>query len=105
MKVSGTSPGSNEAVRGTGGAASAPEIRGKRKSARSSRSDPASAEKVTISPKARDAAKAKQIAKSAPDVNEEKVARLKAAIESGAYRVDADKVADRLVDEHLSTMF
>jgi anti-sigma28 factor (negative regulator of flagellin synthesis) len=26
---------------------------------------------------------------------------LKAAIEGGSYKVDADKVADKLVDEHL----
>ena len=39
------------------------------------------------------------------DVNEEKVARLKAAIQNGSYKVDAEKIADKMVDEHIGTIF
>jgi flagellar biosynthesis anti-sigma factor FlgM len=34
-------------------------------------------------------------------VREEKIAALKARIAEGKYKVDADKVADRMVDDHL----
>ena len=36
-------------------------------------------------------------------VDEAKVARLQKLIDEGNYKVDADAVADRLVDEHLLT--
>lgn len=36
-------------------------------------------------------------------VDEAKVARLQKLIDEGKYKVDADKIADRLVDEHLNT--
>ena len=56
--------------------------------------------KVNLSEQAQLMQKAKAIA-SADTVDEAKVARLQAMIDSGEYRVDADAVADRLVDEHL----
>ena len=58
------------------------------------------ATKINMSPKARQANKAKEIA-SHHNVDEAKIARLQAAIDSGSYKVDAEKVADKLVDEHL----
>lgn len=106
MKVSGTGPSSTENVRGTGGASAATEVREKRRGGKPpGAGDIGSGDKVSISSKAKDVAKATKIAKAAPDVDEEKVARLKAAIQSGTYSVDADKIADRLVDEHMSTRF
>ncbi len=56
-----------------------------------------------ISAKGRELAQAKQIASSAPDVREEKIAKLKEMIAKGSYKVDANAVADRMVDEHLSS--
>ena len=56
-----------------------------------------------ISQKAREFAKAKAAASSAPDVRAEKIAELKRKIASGEYNVKPDAIADRLVDEHLST--
>lgn len=58
--------------------------------------------KVSISNKAKESAQAKQIAKSASDVDEEKIQRLRAAIQNGTYKVNAEQIANRLVDEHLS---
>lgn len=57
--------------------------------------------KTEISAKGRDFAQAKAVASSAPDVREDKVAELKKKIAGGHYRVDADAIANRLVDEHL----
>lgn len=56
--------------------------------------------KINLSPKARQINKAKEIA-SNQNVDEAKIARLQAAIDNGTYKVDAEKVADKLVDEHL----
>lgn len=56
-----------------------------------------------ISAKGREFAQAKEVASHAPDVREEKIARLKEMINAGKYKVDAHAVADRMVDEHLSS--
>lgn len=56
--------------------------------------------KVDVSERAQMMQKAKDIA-SDPSVDEAKVARLQKMIDEGKYKVDADKIADRLVDEHL----
>jgi negative regulator of flagellin synthesis FlgM len=58
---------------------------------------------TTISSKGRDAAKAMAAANSAPDVREEKIAELKRRIAAGKYQVDPKAVADKMVDEHLSS--
>ena len=55
-----------------------------------------------ISSKAKDMAKAKQIAADAPDVREAKIAALKEQIQNKKYNVGADAIADKLVDDHLS---
>jgi negative regulator of flagellin synthesis FlgM len=54
-----------------------------------------------ISAKGKEFAKAKAVAHEAPDVREEKIAALKARIAEGRYKIDADAIADRMVDEHL----
>ncbi|MCM2280001.1 MAG: flagellar biosynthesis anti-sigma factor FlgM [Oligoflexia bacterium] len=59
------------------------------------------AARTEISGRAKELAKAKELANAAPDVREERVAALKAKIAAGKYKVDADAVADRMVDEHL----
>jgi flagellar biosynthesis anti-sigma factor FlgM len=55
---------------------------------------------VNVSERAQMMQKAKDIA-SADTIDEAKVARLQKLIDDGKYKVDADKIADRLVDEHL----
>lgn len=57
--------------------------------------------KAEISGKAKEMAQAKQAAADAPDVREEKIAALKARIAEGKYKVDAEAIADRMVDDHL----
>ncbi len=59
--------------------------------------------KAEISDRGREIASAKAAATSAPDVREEKVAELKRRIAAGQYKVSADAIADKMVDEHLQT--
>ncbi len=42
-----------------------------------------------------------QSVKNSPDVRKDKVAALKAQIQKGEYRLDADKVADRMIQDSL----
>lgn len=57
--------------------------------------------KAEISSKAKEFARAKEVASNAPDVREEKVAELRRKIASGQYKTDAEAIADRMVDQHL----
>src|SRR5688572_23692169 len=63
----------------------------------------ADATKVELSPRAQEAKRIKDLAMAAPDVNMEKVDRLRKLIDEGKYKVDAQAVASRMVDEHLET--
>jgi negative regulator of flagellin synthesis FlgM len=61
--------------------------------------------KVDLSTRAQDIKKAKEIASKGLDsVDEAKVAKFQALIDGGKYKVDARRVADKLVDEHLSNL-
>lgn len=57
--------------------------------------------KTEISSRAKDMAKAKQIAADSPDVRESKIAALKEQIKNKTYQVSADAIADKLVDDHI----
>lgn len=58
------------------------------------------ATKVNLSSRAQDIKKAKDIAMATPDVNEEKVSRLQKLIDEGNYKIDADAIAGKMLDEH-----
>ena len=106
MKVTNTGNSSVEKTVGTDRASQIADSKGKRKTnSASSSSDIASSDKVSISSRAKEASMAREVAKYSPEVDEEKVARLKAAIQNGQYKVDADAIADRLVDEHIATAY
>ena len=45
--------------------------------------------------------KIKEVASQAADVNDEKVAKFRNLIDKGLYKVDAEKVADKIVDTSL----
>jgi flagellar biosynthesis anti-sigma factor FlgM len=72
-------------------------------SASSSSASSGEATKSEISAKGRELAQAKEVANGAPDVREEKIAKLKEMISAGKYKVDSHAVADRMVDEHLAS--
>lgn len=59
------------------------------------------AENVNVSERAQMMQKAKDIA-SDTSIDEAKVARLQKLIDEGKYKTDAQAIADRLVDEHLT---
>ena len=54
---------------------------------------------VKLSQRAQDIKKAKELALAAPDIREDKVARLQKLIDEGNYKVDAKDIADKMVDE------
>ena len=58
---------------------------------------------VSLSPKAREMMEARKkaldIARNTPDVREDKVAEMKARINSGAYKPDANKIYDGMMRE------
>lgn len=55
---------------------------------------------VSLSNQAQQIKKATEIAKD-DSIDEAKVARLQSLIDGGKYKIDAAKIADKLVDEHL----
>ena len=59
------------------------------------------ASKVELSTRAQDMKRIKEIASSAPDIDEAKVAKFQKMIDEGKYKVDAEAVADKMVDDHL----
>lgn len=66
--------------------------------------DPTSA-KINLSEEAQLMSKAKALAsKGLNDVDEDKVAHFQKLIDEGKYSIDAQDIADKLVDTHLSTM-
>jgi negative regulator of flagellin synthesis FlgM len=58
--------------------------------------------KSDISTRGKEMARATAAAHSAPDVREDRIAELKKRISEGSYKVDANAVADRLVEDHLA---
>jgi len=63
----------------------------------------AGAAKTEISGKAKEFVKAKEVAAKAPDVRDERIAELKARIAAGKYEVNAQAIADKMVDDHIAT--
>lgn len=57
--------------------------------------------KVNLSEKAKNIQKVKESIGDINQVDEAKVAKFRDLIDSGKYEVDAGKVADKLVDDHL----
>ncbi len=65
-----------------------------------STADIGSSSRVELSSRAQDIKKAKELATPGDSIDEAKVARLQAMIDSGSYKVNAEAIADRLLDEH-----
>ncbi len=60
-----------------------------------------SGSKVDLSARAQQFQKAKQAALDAPDMQTDKIAKFKKMYQEGTYKVDADKVAEKMLQEHL----
>lgn len=61
----------------------------------------AKAERVELSVRARQFQAARQAIEKMDDVDHEKVARIKAQIQAGTYKVDAEKIAAKMLEESL----
>ena len=57
--------------------------------------------RVDVSTRAQDIRKAKELATPNNGVDDAKVARLQALIDKGEYKVNADAIAERMLDEHM----
>lgn len=58
-------------------------------------------DQVELSAKAKALRAAREAIQKMDDVDHEKVAKIKARIEAGTYRVDADKIAGKMIEESL----
>lgn len=56
---------------------------------------------VELSQSVKDVQFANEMIKSIPDVRDDKVARLKSEIENGTYRIDSEKIADKMINESI----
>ena len=101
VNQSGNNPVQNAEVSGTKKSGRAAEADLAKKAPSSAASQASGDTNTEISAKGKEFAKAKAVASGAPDVHEEKIAELKKRIAAGKYNVDADAIADKMVDEHL----
>lgn len=60
---------------------------------------------VELSPALKEAEQIKQIVAAEPDIRTEKVNGIKAQIEAGTYKIDANEIADKLVNASLEELF
>lgn len=58
-------------------------------------------DKVVLSEEVKRMQEAKKLLSSVPDVREEKVAQIKARIDSGAYRIEEKELAKKMIKESL----
>ncbi|MFO7738215.1 MAG: flagellar biosynthesis anti-sigma factor FlgM [Desulfatiglandaceae bacterium] len=58
-------------------------------------------DKVVLSPEVKRIQEAKKLLSSVPDIREEKVAQIKARIESGTYQVEEKELAKKMIKESL----
>lgn len=59
------------------------------------------ADRVALSPKAKEIAESAKIIKAMPDIREEKVAAIKEDIKNGTYKIDGQKVAFNMIKESI----
>jgi negative regulator of flagellin synthesis FlgM len=62
-------------------------------------------EKVNLSTRAKDIQQIRQILDQTPDIREDKVLELKRQIDSENYRIDAEKIAEKMVGESIIDLF
>lgn len=99
MKISNKLP---SATQGTASSADIADINKKGKASGPKTAFPAGdSAKVDLSPRAQELRKAKELATPSDSIDEAKVARLQKLIDAGQYKVDADAIADRLLDEQM----
>jgi negative regulator of flagellin synthesis FlgM len=65
----------------------------------------AAIEKVNLSTRAKDIQQIRQILDQTPDIREDKVLELKRQIDSESYRINAEKIAEKMVGESFIDLF
>lgn len=102
MKVTNKSVGGTAGQLETGKAGKSDAARGLRHGSKAGTANiaPKDGSKVDVSERAQMMQKAKDIA-SEQTVDEAKVARFQKLIDEGKYHVDSDKIADKLVEDHM----
>jgi negative regulator of flagellin synthesis FlgM len=110
MKVSNNLPGSPSALKSSdtglsskvGSKAVSPEgLLDTKSTGGSSKAGMMDSSRVDVSSRAQEMRKAKELATPSDSIDEAKVARLQKMIDEGNYKIDAEAIADRLVDEHM----
>lgn len=61
----------------------------------------AKGDQVELSAQARELQAAREAVLKMDDVDRDKVAKIKAQIEAGTYKIDADKIAGKMIEESL----
>jgi negative regulator of flagellin synthesis FlgM len=56
---------------------------------------------VSLSPQVRQMQAAREALAAMPEIREEKVAAIRAQIEAGTYKIDGEKIADKMIAETL----
>ncbi len=70
---------------------------------RRQQSEPLTVDGVHLSPRAREYQKARQALGVIPDIDRAKVREIKDRIHAGRYRLDADKIAEKMIREALTS--
>ncbi|MDJ0990447.1 MAG: flagellar biosynthesis anti-sigma factor FlgM [Desulfobacterales bacterium] len=71
-------------------------------SSRQPKSSLSRADRVHLSARAREYQKARQALAALPDIEADKLREIKDRIQSGRYRLDADRIADQMIREALT---
>lgn len=101
MKVTGKSPLDPKVLQGTSNvktSASKPESAASKQAAEAGA---AAGAKVSLSARARDYQKIKEVADNSDGVDAAKVERIKKALKEGKFDVDYDKVAEKIVENDI----
>ena len=76
-----------------------------KQSAKTAENSPAGAttrgDRVVLSAKAKELQAAREALEKMDEVDHEKVAKIKAQLKAGIYKVDADKIAGKMIEESL----
>jgi negative regulator of flagellin synthesis FlgM len=104
MKISGKSPSpmqnsENAKSAKASGADSILDAKDMKKIGKATAAGVSDSARVDLSSRAQEMAKAKALATPSDDVDDAKVARLQKMIDAGEYKVDAEALADRILDE------
>ena len=101
MQIKETLGLTNKAVEGRERAASAGRAEDKAATKSGELAQAAAADRVEISGRSREMAKAAETLTATPDIREQRVAEIKQRIANHEYKVDADQVAHRMIVDFL----